>query len=131
MGSSGPEDPRVTPPPAPGDIVRGRLLPTTSAPREGERVDVLVSAEDTIIEHILSGSLARPVEFLQDHIEWVVVLAGGAQLDVAGERVDLSPGEWVLIPAETPHRVMSTQAGTEWLAVHLPRGRCLTTERRG
>ncbi len=131
MGSSPPQDPRLTPAPALGDVIRGRLLPPAAAPPEGERVDVLLSAGGTVIEHILSGSLRRPVEFRQDHVEWVVVLAGGAQLEVAGETVDLSAGEWIVIPTETPHRVMSTQAGTEWLAVHLPNSLRLTTERRG
>ncbi len=73
------------------------------------------------IEHILSGELEAPVAYRQDHDEWVVVLAGGAVLEVGGEHLSLSEGEWVLLPRQVAHRLISTVPGTEWLAVHAPR----------
>ena len=120
MGPPPPEGPRVDGPTVSGGVARGRLLPNTAAPREGERVEVLFAAAGSVVEHILSGSLARPLDFRQDHPEWVVVLAGGAVVDIAGERVELSAGDWIVIPTDTAHRVVSTDVGTEWLAVHLP-----------
>ena len=55
----------------------------------------------------------------QDHDEWVVLLKGRAELDIATERVVLEPGAWLMIPAHVTHRVVSTEHGTVWLAVHM------------
>lgn len=49
----------------------------------------------------------------------MAVLAGAAVLDVDGDRIDLGPGGWAFLPAGVPHMVVSTAAGTSWLAVHL------------
>ena len=46
---------------------------------------------------------------------------GGAVLDVEGERIDLGPGDWVLLPAGTPHRLVETQPRTSWLTVTSPK----------
>ncbi|HEX2046795.1 MAG TPA: hypothetical protein VHF27_03465 [Acidimicrobiales bacterium] len=48
-----------------------------------------------------------------------MVLAGGAVLDVDGERVALGPSEWLFLPSGVPHAVLETAPGTSWLAVHL------------
>ena len=45
------------------------------------------------------------------------MLAGAAVLDVDGERVELAAGDWVLLPARTPHRLVHTEPGTNWLTV--------------
>ncbi len=70
-----------------------------------------------VVEHILSGELEAPAGYLQDHDEWVVVLAGGASLTVDGNSIHLSAGEWLLLPRGTPHQLESTMPGTSWLAV--------------
>ncbi len=31
--------------------------------------------------------------------------------------VELGPGDWVLLPAGTPHRLVETEPGTKWLTV--------------
>lgn len=98
---------------------RGRLLEPWSAPRTGERVDELTRIRNLVVEQILSGELKRPVDYVQEQDELVVVLAGDAALDVAGERLELAAGDWVLLPAGTPHRLLRTAPGTSWLAVHL------------
>jgi quercetin dioxygenase-like cupin family protein len=74
---------------------------------------------NVMVEQIISSSSPDPVEYLQVQDEWVVVLDGAAVLDVDGTEVRLEPGDWVLLPAETPHRVLMTEAGTRWLAVHV------------
>jgi cupin 2 domain-containing protein len=103
------------------EVTRGRLLPAASAPASGERVAPVFSSRGVVVEQILSGRLDAPVDFLQGHDEWVVVLEGGAHIEVHDETIELGAGDWVLIPADAPHRVMKTQRGTSWLAVHLPR----------
>jgi mannose-6-phosphate isomerase-like protein (cupin superfamily) len=36
---------------------------------------------------------------------------------VAGTPVELRPGDWVMLPARTPHRLLDTEPGTNWLTV--------------
>lgn len=72
-----------------------------------------------IFEQILSGADVEPEDYLQDQDEWVVVLAGRAVMDVGGNRVELATGDWVLLPAGVPHRLVEVDAGTNWLAVHV------------
>jgi cupin 2 domain-containing protein len=66
----------------------------------------------------VSSATPDPAAQVQDWDEWVLVLSGAAQLDLAGDLVGLGPGEWVLIPAGTVHRVLATERATHWLAVH-------------
>jgi cupin 2 domain-containing protein len=99
-------------------VVRGRLLAASEAPATGERAAEIARVGGVVVEQILSGALTGPVDFDQHHDEWVVVLAGDAVLEVAGERVTLSAGDWVLLPARTPHRLVETSPGTNWLALH-------------
>ena len=69
------------------------------------------------VEQILSGRLVTPQEYAQDHDEWVVVLAGGAELEVEGVAHQLTAGDWWLLPAGTRHRLVRAEPGTNWLAV--------------
>lgn len=50
-----------------------------------------------------------------------MVLEGAAVVEVDGERLDLAAGDWVFLPAGVPHSVVHTEAGTNWLAVHVSR----------
>lgn len=99
--------------------VRGRLPSAVEAPGVGERAEEIARIDGVVIEHIVSGNLAAPVDYDQLHDEWVVVLDGSAILEVQGERVDLSNGDWVLLPAHVPHRLVEALPGTRWLALHV------------
>ena len=99
-------------------VTRGRLLGAADAPVTGEHIAEIARLGGVVVEQILSGTVAAPVDFDQEHDEWVVVLAGGAVLEVAGERIGLGAGDWVLLPARTPHRLVETVPGTSWLALH-------------
>ena len=101
---------------------RGRLREPSEAPASGELADEVVAFENAVVEQILSGRLDAPADYLQAHDEWVVVLAGGAVLEVGGERVELEARDWLLLPAGLPHRLLATEPGTSWLALHLHRG---------
>lgn len=74
-----------------------------------------------VVEQILTGRMEGPTDYLQDRDEWVAVLHGLAELDVGGEAVELAPGDWVLLPAGVPHRVVRVEPGTSWLAFHIGR----------
>jgi len=98
-------------------VTGGRLADVSSAPPVGERTQVLVAAHGFTVEQILSGRLDAPVADDQDHDEWVVVLEGGAVLEIDGVERTMARGDWLLLPARVPHRLISTQIGTSWLAV--------------
>ena len=97
----------------------GNLLVDAIAPGEGERFDTLLVHRSLVIERIVSSAAVSPTEYVQTQDEWVVLLQGEATLEVAGEVVDLHAGDYVFLPAETPHTVRRVSQGALWLAVHL------------
>ncbi len=100
---------------------RGRLADGATAPAAGERVERLLERYGVVIEQILSGTLEAPVDFRQEHDEWVVLLEGHATLVVDGESVDLNAGDWLFLPARVEHTLVATAPGSSWLALHLAR----------
>ncbi len=98
-------------------MTHGRLVGAESAPLRGETTVPVVVTDAFTVEQILSGRLDGPQEYLQDHDEWVVVLGGVAMLVVDGVEHVVEPGDWWLLPAGTPHRLLRTDPGTTWLAV--------------
>ncbi|MBR1672393.1 MAG: cupin domain-containing protein [Fretibacterium sp.] len=90
--------------------------------RKDEFVSILASGGGTRVERIVSEGHASSEGFWydQDEWEWVAVLQGSAELEFEGrDRVELSAGDWVLIPAHERHRVIRTSAEPQcvWLAV--------------
>lgn len=98
---------------------RAANLFDTDAPETGERFDELARFGDTTIERIVSSREPALEPYLQAHDEWVTLLKGSAELEIAGELFRLGPGDHVTLPANTPHRVLSTSPGALWLAVHV------------
>jgi cupin 2 domain-containing protein len=101
------------------EIQQGRLLDVTATPAHGEHFEPLAQLGTVIVEQILSSADENPERYVQTQDEWVVVLAGGASLDLDGTTITLGVGDWVVLPAGVPHRVLHTEAGTSWLAVHV------------
>lgn len=89
-------------------------------PAQGERFLPLFKSGSVVVEEILSSDSPDPTPYRQDHDEWVVVLAGRAELEVDGRHVELTAGDHLTLPAGTPHTVVATEAGTHWLAVRVP-----------
>ena len=87
----------------------------------GERFEELLGHAKVRIERIVSSSEPETTLYDQSQDEWVLLIEGRAQIELAGEALDLSPGDWLFIPAHTPHRILSTspQPRCLWLAVHL------------
>ena len=48
------------------------------------------------------------------------MVAGGAELEVAGMPVVLTPGDWLLLRAGTSHRLTATRPATSWITVTAP-----------
>ena len=99
------------------ELVRGRLRASSDAPGTGETTHTIARVGDVVVEQIVSGRLDAPVDYRATVDEWVVVLAGSARLEVEGAPVDLETGDWLLLPAGTPHRLLHTDPGTSWLTV--------------
>lgn len=94
-------------------------IPTTCAE---ELATVLAGNRNVRIERIVSTGQSSPQDFWydQDEHEWVAVLKGEAMLVLDDDQsVRMRPGDQVLIPAHTKHRVEWTTAEepTIWLAV--------------
>jgi cupin 2 domain-containing protein len=102
--------------------LRGRLRDASEAPATGEETERLLELGDVLIEQILSGTLEAPADYRQPQDEWVLVLSGRARLELDGELVELEGREWLFLPAGLPHRLLETEPGTDWLAVHVHPG---------
>ena len=102
-------------PPAGPDEVFDRILAVAGAVR------------GLAVERIVSTGQASPPGFFYDQPqdEWVLVLAGSAELRFADEAAPrtLRAGDHLLIPAHRRHRVERTDRDppTVWLAVHFGR----------
>lgn len=97
----------------------GNLFSGTEAPTEGERFETLLAHDNLVVERIVSSTSAAQKEYVQPQDEWVVLLRGEASLEIAGNSVSLRTGDYLFLPAHTPHRVSSVTDGALWLAVHL------------
>ncbi len=89
-----------------------------------ELLEILLAAKGFRLERIVSKGHATPPGdwYDQETGEWVILLKGGAGLRFEGEedmRV-MKPGDYLLIPPHSRHRVEWTAAGevTVWLAFH-------------
>lgn len=98
---------------------KGALLPSAVAPERGERFVEQLAHRGVVIEQIISSAHPEQTDYVQEQDEWVVLLEGGAILEVGGEEVLLAAGEHLFLPARTPHRVVSSVQGSRWLAVHI------------
>lgn len=84
----------------------------------GESTNLVANGSNWRIEQILSGRLEAPIDDCLDHDEWFVLLEGGAVIEVQGSPETLGSGDWMHLDPGVPHRVLATQPGTVWLAVH-------------
>jgi cupin 2 domain-containing protein len=87
-----------------------------------EQFQTLFENSAVKIDRIISQSYSSPENFWYDQAEaeWVIVLRGTATLEFeTGGLVALNPGDHVMIPSHTKHRVHQTGPETVWLAVHV------------
>lgn len=97
----------------------GNLYANSAAPAEGERFEPLLLQDGLLIERIVSSPRIAHEEYCQPHAEWVLLAQGSATLDVAGESIHLRQGDYLYIPAQMRHTVLSVSDGAIWLAIHL------------
>jgi cupin 2 domain-containing protein len=104
-------------------VTIGNLLSPLPDARAGEVFEDILKRPGCRIERIVSLGQTTPPDrpYRQPHDEWVLLLTGGAVVEVAGTATTLTPGDHLLIPADAEHRVTFTDPSrpTVWLAVHL------------
>ena len=102
----------------------GNLFANIPAQLAREEITPLISSPAVRIERVVSRGQASAPDFWYDQPqdEWVVVLAGSAELAFAddGATMRMAAGDYVHIPAHCRHRVTWTDPAqaTVWLAVH-------------
>lgn len=106
-------------------MTKGNLFGAIPDSMSEELFETLAEGEGSFfIERIVSDGHHSPPDFWynQETTEWVVLLRGSAEVRLRQPDMSfvLGPGDWVEIPAGTPHRVESTSGSekTVWLAVH-------------
>lgn len=97
----------------------GNVFEDASPPGAGERFDELLRHRNLVVERIVSSANITPSVCVQSQDEWVVLIRGEAEIEVAGEAVVLKCGDHMFLPSGTTHIVKSASAGALWLAVHL------------
>lgn len=88
-------------------------------PKEGEIFDILLEHKNIKIERIVSSDKIPDKVYEQKQDEWVMLLKSRAKLDLDGKVVEMKTGDSLFIPFGQKHRVLETQSGTVWLAVHI------------
>lgn len=99
----------------------GNVFADAAPPATGERFDPLRRVGPLLIERIISSATPEPGEYVQTQDEWVLLMQGAATLLIDGQAVTLAAGDYLFLPAGTPHTVARTAPGTLWLALHLDR----------
>lgn len=89
-----------------------------------ELTQVLLQNESLRIERIVSEGHASEENFWydQDEHEWVLLIQGSACIEYDhGDTINMTKGDYVLIPAHQKHRVKSTSntEKTIWLAIFI------------
>lgn len=100
-------------------MLTGNLLANAAPPAIGERFETLLRHRNLVVERIISSSAPEASEYIQQQDEWVVVIQGEARLNAGAESVALTAGDYLFLPAGTPHAVEYVAEGTIWLAIHL------------
>ncbi len=93
------------------------------AKSDSELFETLCRDKNIHIERIVSqGHTTSPGHWYdQEHNEWIIILQGTATLELKNdEKIDLSKGDYLLIPSGLKHRVSYTSQDPVciWLAIH-------------
>jgi len=91
----------------------------TITPQKGETFTTLLQHKNIKINRIVSSSNVKPIEYIQEDDEWLVLLEGEATLFLNNEEKILTKGDILFIPAQIAHSILKTKEGTIWLTVHI------------
>ena len=97
----------------------GNLYDNAAPPVTGERFETLLQHKNLVIERICSSSEIPLSQYVQTQDEWVLLIQGIAEIEINGKTESFKSGDYVFLPANTPHCVKNVSEGALWLAVHL------------
>ena len=106
-------------------LKRGNIYSKIPSVKDKEIFQTLMKNKKLKIERIISqGQVTEKDKWLKEtRAEWVMILKGAGKLRFRKDNrlIKLKPGDYLLIPANTSHRVewTSPREKTIWLAVHL------------
>jgi cupin 2 domain-containing protein len=98
------------------------LFDNAAPPATGERFNVLLEHKNLVIERICSSADIPLTQYVQTQDEWVLLVRGTAEIEIDCKTESLKSGDYVFLPADTPHCVRKVSEGALWLAVHLHPG---------
>jgi cupin 2 domain-containing protein len=101
----------------------GNIFASIPSSLNSELLETLVADGALRIERIVSRGHSSPETgwYDQEQDEWVLLVSGAAMIAYEdGTLTELGAGDYLLIPANTRHRVSWTDpdVDTVWLAVH-------------
>ena len=88
-------------------------------PIDSEIFETILKHKNIEIKKIVSNTLKTPQTFSQKEDEFVVLLKGCAKLEINGDIKKLKAGDFLFIPANTPHTLLKTKKTAIWLAIHI------------
>ena len=88
-------------------------------PKSGEDFTTLFENKNIKRVRIVSSDSLEDIEYCQEEDEFVILLEGRAELELEGKKTTLNRGDTLFIPAKTKHKVLTTQKGTLWIAIHM------------
>ena len=97
------------------------LFTTDKAPPTSEQCNPLLQTPHLRLEQIVSHGIpsAEGFWYNQDKTEWVLLAKGAAVLEFEeGKLAPLEAGDYLKIPANQKHRVVSCSQDAVWLALH-------------
>lgn len=100
-------------------MIKKNIYSDINIPENDEIFDIIQKTENTVIERIVSSDTLQEKEYIQDHDEWVLLLKGRSEILLNEEKIILAEGDYLFIEKGVPHRVMSADKGTVWLAIHV------------
>jgi cupin 2 domain-containing protein len=109
-----------------GGASPGNIFTALPGDQTREVFEQILQLGEVRLERIVSRGHRSPEGFWYDQPgeEWVMLVRGNAILHFAKPEqvIEMSPGDYVRIPAHCRHRVEWTDPDTEsiWLAIHLP-----------
>ena len=96
------------------------LLEIKDLPKvDSEIFETILKHKNIEIKKIVSNTLKTPQTFCQKEDEFVVLLKGCAKIEINGEVKKLKAGDYLFIPANTPHTLLKTKKIAIWLAIHI------------
>jgi cupin 2 domain-containing protein len=93
-------------------------------PQNGELFETLLKSDEVTIEVIISSDSPEPTLYNQPYDEAVLLISGKATLMIEDREIIINSGDLLHIPANTPHKVLKTEKGTKWLAIHTKGALC-------